>query len=82
MIVAFAVIAAALAGVPGARQERQVYSTYSNVVGAPLAYAASPYAAYPAYSGVPTAYAGYPYGSGVYGAYGANVYSAPTVQYY
>lgn len=77
MIVAFAIIAAALAAVPGTRTERQVYSTYAG--GVPLAYAATPYAAYPAYTGVQTAYAGYPYGAGVYGA---NVYSAPTVQYY
>lgn len=77
MIVVFAIVAAALAGVPGERVERQVYSTYGGVIGgAPLAYSAysspyygsSPYA-YSAYGGYPTAYS-------------ASVYSAPAVRYY
>lgn len=77
MIVVFAVIVAALAGVPGERKERQVYSTYGNLVGAPLAYAASPYT-YSAYSGVPAVSA---YSAGVYPY--AGVYSgAPAVAYY
>lgn len=75
LIVVFAVIVAALAGVPGERKERQVL-TYSNF-GAPLTYAASPYA-YSAYSGVPSVSA---YSAGVYPY--AGVYSgAPAVAYY
>lgn len=73
-------VAAACAGIAGERQERNaVYSTYSNLVGQPLAYAASPYQ-YSAYSAeYPTAYASYPYG----GVYGAGVYSGlPAVRYY
>lgn len=77
-------VAAAFAGVTGERQERNaVYSSYSPLVGQPLAYAASPYQ-YSAYSAVPTAYAGYPYGGAYGGVYGgASVYSGlPSVRYY
>lgn len=69
LIVVFAMVAAALAGVPGERQERNaVYSTYNGLVASPLAYAATPYAASPyaysagVYSGVPaiSTYSSYP----------------------
>lgn len=69
LIVVFAIVAAALAGVPGDRQERAaVYSTYSNLVASPYSYGVSPYAYSGVYSGVPAistyssypAYTGYP----------------------
>lgn len=73
MIVVFAMVVAAIAGVPGARQERQVYSS---VVGAPLAYSASPYAYSGYYAGVPTAYS-------AYSPYTASIYDPlPAVRYY
>lgn len=89
MIVAFAIIAAALAGVPGERQERQaVISTYNGLV-SPLAYGASPYVS-SVYSGVPaistysslpaiSTYSSYPTAyTGYNGVYGG----VPAVRYY
>lgn len=62
-----------------------MYSTYSGLVGSPLAYSASPYTAN-VYGGVPaySAYSAYPaYTQGIYGgAYGGAYGGIPAVRYY